>query len=167
MATVVDGNGTPGPARLLDDDICSCCSVGSAAQGQQVLTVYRDHRAGEVRDITVVRWGQDGNSAPRLLHDDQFVINGCPSNGPAIAAWKSRAVAAWFAAPGGQGRAQAAFSTDGGANFGKPVVLDPDAVGYVDALLLDDGSALVSWRARQPTVLIKNSEWRVSLRTQA
>ncbi|MGH3976787.1 MAG: hypothetical protein ACRDS9_26240 [Pseudonocardiaceae bacterium] len=149
MATVVDGNGTPGPERLLDDDICSCCSVGSAAQGQQVLTVYRDHRAGEVRDITVVRWGQDGSSAPRLLHDDQFVINGCPSNGPAIATWKSRAVAAWFAAPGGQGRAQAAFSTDGGANFGKPVVLDTDAVGYVDALLLDDGSALVSWRARQ------------------
>lgn len=42
-ATVVDGKGTPGPERLLDGDVCSCCSVGSAAQGQEVLTVYRDH----------------------------------------------------------------------------------------------------------------------------
>lgn len=149
MATVVDGNGTPGPERLLDGDVCSCCSVGSAAQGQEVLTVYRDHRAGEVRDIAVVHWGQDGASAPRLLYDDRFVINGCPSNGPAIARWRSQVVAAWFAAPGGQGRVQAAFSADAGASFGKPVLLDTDAVGYVDALLLDDGSALVSWRARQ------------------
>lgn len=58
-------------------------------------------------------------------------------------------VAAWFAAPGGPGRPLAAFSTDGGASFGKPVVLDTDALGYVDAFLLDDGSALVSWRARR------------------
>lgn len=94
MATVADGNGTPGRERLLDGDICSCCSVGSAAQGQEVLTVYRDHRAGEVRDIAVVCWGQDGSTVPRLLHDDRFVINGCPSNGPAIARQQSRAVSA-------------------------------------------------------------------------
>ncbi|MFQ5585183.1 MAG: hypothetical protein ACE5GL_12180, partial [Calditrichia bacterium] len=38
------------------------------------------------------------------------------------------------------------FSSDGGATFGQPVIVDDGhPIGRVDILLLQDGSALVSW----------------------
>mgnify|MGYP006300591039 CR=1 FL=1 len=41
---------------------------------------------------------------------------------------------------------QIAFSSDSGRHFGAPLVVDADApTGRVDAVLLNDGSALVSW----------------------
>jgi len=46
-------------------------------------------------------------------------------------------------------RVRATFSGDGGATFGEPVEIDGgNPAGRVDALLLEDGSALVSWLER-------------------
>jgi len=81
-----------------------------------------------------------------VLHDDGWQIDGCPVNGPALAADSNRVVAAWFTAPNGQPRVQVAFSDDSGGQFGAPLVVDDDGpTGRVDVVLLDDGSALVSW----------------------
>ncbi|MGH8646960.1 MAG: hypothetical protein ACREV4_03045 [Gammaproteobacteria bacterium] len=43
-----------------------------------------------------------------------------------------------------------AFSEDGGKSFGSPITVEGEAAaGFVDVLLLKDGAALVSWRARR------------------
>lgn len=147
MATVIDGSGKPGPELTVDADVCSCCETGMAAQGKDWLVAYRDHLPGEVRDIALAR-RRDGKLTHRGVHEDHWVIQGCPSNGPAVAWRGSRALVAWFAAADGTGRVKTAFSSDDGKTFGPPLEVDADANGYVDALFLDDGSGLVAWRGR-------------------
>lgn len=44
----------------------------------------------------------------------------------------------------GVGRVLTAFSHDGMKHFGKPIEVDANANGHADALLLEDGPALVA-----------------------
>jgi hypothetical protein len=56
---------------------------------------------------------------------------------------------AWFTAAGGVPRVSIAFSDDSATTFGEPVVVDDgEPAGRVDVVLLEDGSALVSWLER-------------------
>lgn len=75
-----------------------------------------------------------------------WVINGCPVNGPALAAVGENVAVAWFTAADDLPRVQVAFSEDEGRTFGAPFVVD-DArpKGRTDILLLPDRSALVLW----------------------
>ena len=130
----------------IDDRVCECCPTSAVRTAEGVLVAYRNRSENEVRNIGLARFDGEQWSAPYLLHDDGWQINGCPVNGPALAARGDRVVAAWFTAPNGQPRVQVAFSNDSGRHFGAPLVVDADApTGRVDAVLLDDGSALVSW----------------------
>jgi len=150
FSTVIDEKGNAAPEHSLDTDVCSCCPVDTAAEQDSLMTVYRDHLPGEVRDMSVIRWvaGQSPTEASNPVYNDGWVIEGCPSNGPALAIKGERVAAAWFTAKNGQGYVKAAFSENAGRNFAEPAVLDSNAAGYVDAALLDDGSVLVSWRSR-------------------
>ncbi|MGH9882414.1 MAG: hypothetical protein ACRD6N_13335, partial [Pyrinomonadaceae bacterium] len=77
---------------------------------------------------------------------DNWEINGCPVNGPSVAADERRVVVAWFTGAGDAPRVKLAFSQDAGATFGGPIEVDKgEAAGRVDVLLLPDGSALVCW----------------------
>jgi hypothetical protein len=82
---------------------------------------------------------------------DGWKIEGCPVNGPAIAAAGERVAVAWFTAAGGKPRVRFAWSTDGAASFAPAVDLDgAGSFGQVGVVLADDGTARVSWwRAAQ------------------
>jgi hypothetical protein len=82
---------------------------------------------------------------------DGWEINGCPVNGPSIAADGRRVAVAWFTAPKDAPAVKLAFSNDAGATFGQPIkVGGATPAGRVDLLMLPDGSALVSWLDRTP-----------------
>ncbi len=148
MATVIGKDWKPGAEIVLDSDMCSCCRSFTAVRGHDLITVFRDHTEGEIRDIGAVRWNTGGKVRGAPVHDDHWVLNGCPSNGPSVD-WAGRqTVAAWFTAADGHGKVKVSFSPDGGARFGEPIEVDADAAGYANAVVLDDGSALVSWRGR-------------------
>lgn len=148
MATLIRADGRASAEKTLDPDVCSCCETHTASNGNTLLTTYRDHLAGEVRDIALTRWNSKGVDSNGIVHADGWVIEGCPSNGPVVASRDARTMVAWFTAAGGVGRVKAAFSSDRGAHFDTPVELGTDANGYVDARLLEDGSAVVAWRGR-------------------
>ncbi|WP_221048844.1 sialidase family protein [Methylogaea oryzae] len=148
IATVMDAALRPGEEITLDSDVCSCCRSDTAAQGGELVTVYRDHAGSEVRDIAAARWNPAGEVRSGPVHVDGWVLNGCPSNGPAVDMRGAQAVVAWFTAADGAGRVRLAFSSDAGASFGDPIEVDSEAVGYADTVLLEDGSAMVSWRGR-------------------
>jgi len=148
MATLISAEGRPSAEITLDPDVCSCCETRTVAQGNTLLTAYRDHSTGEVRDIALTRWTPAGVRASGIVHADNWVIEGCPSNGPAVVSQSGQTVVAWFTAADGVGRVKAAFSADTGVHFGKPVELGAEANGYVEARLLADGSAIVAWRGR-------------------
>lgn len=138
-----------GPERLLDESVCECCQTAGAIAADGPVVLYRDRTDDEIRDIYVVRRVDGEWTEPAPVHADGWHINACPVNGPAIDADGERVVAAWFTGADPEGpRVLVAFSDDGGATFGPPVRLDEGgALGRVDVLLLDDGSALASWVA--------------------
>jgi hypothetical protein len=139
-------DGTLTEEALLDARVCECCQTSAAMSAAGPLVVYRDRSDKEIRDISIVR-GTDGKwSAPRPVATDNWQINGCPVNGPAIAAEGQRAAVAWFTSAGNVPRVKLAFSNDAGATFGAPIVVDDgNPVGRVDVLLLADGGAMVCW----------------------
>lgn len=148
MATVIDKQWRAGDDITLDNDVCSCCSVFTDAQGDDLVTVYRDRRAGEIRDTSAVRWNPKSVNSPILVHEDHWHIEGCPSNGPAVSLSKTHAAVAWFSAADGHGRVKLSFSHNRAKHFAAPIEIDTNASGYVNALLLNKNAALVIWRGR-------------------
>jgi hypothetical protein len=107
---------------------------------------YRDRRGDEVRDISVAWLAAGGWSEPAPVDPDGWRIEGCPVNGPAIDRCKGRLALAWFTMARDTARVKLAFSDDAGLEFGPAVRVDAgDPLGRVGVVLLEDGSALVSW----------------------
>lgn len=130
----------------LDTRACECCASGMTYGAEGPVIVYRDRTPKEVRDISWVRRTKTGWTKPRPVHNDTWTINGCPVNGPQIDAAGRTIAVAWFTAAENRGRALLAFSSDGGATFGKPIVIDDGTpVGRVDVVMLDADVAFVSW----------------------
>src|SRR5688572_14613585 len=142
----IDAEGKLSDEAQLDERVCECCQTSAALTSEGVIAVYRDRSQTEVRDIYSVRQGNGLWEAPRLVNADNWEINGCPVNGPSVAADARRVAVAWFTEAGQKPSVKVAFSADAGATFGGPVQVDDgEAAGRVDLLLLPDGSALVCW----------------------
>ncbi|MCB1042878.1 MAG: hypothetical protein KDC35_08060 [Acidobacteria bacterium] len=85
-----------GPEQQVDDHTCECCSTSLAARGQGLEVVYRNKTDDHVRDSYAATW-VDGNwTEGHAIQDDQWVIEGCPVNGPVNAPHGSQTARAWF-----------------------------------------------------------------------
>ena len=139
-------DGSVAGERALDPRACDCCPTSAVAVTGGILVAYRDRSTKEVRDIALLRREKGRWSKPYPLHADGWTLAGCPVNGPTLAADGDRVVAAWFTGAENEPRVLAAFSQDGGAHFGAPVIVDRAApIGRVEAVLLPDSTALVAW----------------------
>ncbi|MEM1205698.1 MAG: hypothetical protein AAGN66_20885 [Acidobacteriota bacterium] len=151
LRTANVGADSIGPEEVLDAKVCECCSTDAAATADGALVVYRDRSDDELRDIYAVRATPNGWSAPVPVAADGWRIQGCPVNGPAVAADGRRVATAWFTGADDRSRVLLAFSDDAGATFGPPLEVDAqDPLGRVDVALDDGGDALVLWLASAP-----------------
>jgi len=142
----IDANGNLSDEAQLDERVCECCQTSATVTSHGPIAVYRDRSQAEVRDIYIVRQVNGSWTNPQPVFADNWQINGCPVNGPAVAADGARVVVAWFTGAAGTSRVKVAFSQDAGATFTQPIhVDDGETLGRVDTLLLPDGSALVCW----------------------
>ena len=133
------------PDEPVDLSVCDCCQTGAAVTSEGPVLVYRDRTEGEIRDIYTVRRVDGAWTEPRAIHDDGWLLNACPVNGPAVDAEGRRVVVAWYTGSP-SARVLVAFSDDAGATFGAPIRADlGEPQGRVDVVLLDSGAALVSW----------------------
>lgn len=149
MHATLGRDGTLGDETVLDNRVCDCCQTDMARADGAVVVVYRDRSEKEVRDMSVVRFAEGRWSTPRRLASDGWQINGCPVNGPAVAAAGSSVAVAWFTAPEDKPRVAVAFSSDSGASFGAPIVVDDGRpLGRVDVVLREPATAVVSWLAQ-------------------
>ncbi len=158
QGAVIGAEGRPLLEQVIDSVACECCPTAAAVTARGPVVVYRDRalppdveRSGieysqeVVRDIALTRFEAGQWSAPRLVHADGWVFNGCPNNGPAVAARGERVVVAWMTGVGGRPAVYAAFSADAGDRFGAPIRIDDGkAVGQVTVALAGDG-AVVGW----------------------
>ena len=140
-------NGSLGPEVVVDGRTCDCCPTALAATpGKGALAIWRDRSDTEVRDMASARFTAGVWTPPKVVAQDDWVMPGCPVNGPALAVRGQRAVVAWFTEQGDRPRVQVAFSFDAGATFTTAFpVVEKSPLGRVGVVLLSDGSALVSW----------------------
>jgi len=130
----------------LDSDVCTCCQTAVAMTAEGVIVVYRDHLQGEIRDISTVRRVRGAWTSPHLVHRDGWRINGCPSDGPSIAASGDRVAVAWLTRAQDRPRIQLSFSTDSGRTFIDPVRIDDGSpLGRVSLANLDRDSVVACW----------------------
>jgi len=144
-------DGTLSKEAMLDARVCDCCQTSAARTAEGPVVVYRDRSDREMRDVSIVRLREGRWTEPQPVSSDNWEMHGCPVNGPAVAAAGNRVAVAWFTAANDVPRVKLAFSTDAGASFGKPVIIDDgNPLGRLEVVLLDDGSALVSWLESTP-----------------
>lgn len=148
-AASIAATGALGADEVVDDRTCDCCQTAGALTARGPVVVYRDRSAGEIRDITISRRTSGGWSAAAPVHSDNWQIDACPVNGPAIIAASDTVVVAWFTGARDTAKVQLAFSSDAGATFGPPVrVDDGNPVGRVALVFDAEGNALVAWVER-------------------
>jgi len=145
-SAVIDKNGQLSEELLIDNRVCSCCQTDAALVSTGPILVYRDRTEAEIRDISVVRLINGKWTEPQSVFNDNWEIYGCPVNGPAIDVKGDLAAVAWFTEANGVPKIKVAFSTNDGETFDHAVVIsDSNPAGRVDLIVLDDGSALISW----------------------
>ena len=132
----------------VDARVCDCCNTATAITSNGPIVVYRDRSEAklEIRNMSIVRWVDGQWTAPQTIGNDNWQLNGCPVNGPALDTQDGNVVVSWFTAADNDPRVLTAFSMNNGEQFGAPIRLDSgDAIGRVDTQFMDDRSALVSW----------------------
>jgi hypothetical protein len=129
----------------LDLRVCECCPTAVAVTSDGPIVAYRDRSPEEIRDIYVSRLENGKWTKGVAVHQDGWRINACPVNGPSLSARGQAVAIAWFQAKDDKPKAFAAFSSDSGRSFGRPIRLDEEAsLGRVDVELLTDGSAVAA-----------------------
>jgi hypothetical protein len=137
-------------SELLDSRVCDCCQTDAATTSGGPVVAYRDRTANEIRDTAIIRREGKHWTQPRDVGTDGWEIEGCPVNGPAVAARDRRVAVAWFTQAANRPRVKVAFSNDGGASFSAPTMIDSDLpLGRVGIVLDGNGDALVTWVAAE------------------
>jgi len=142
----LDASGNVIAREIVDELVCDCCQPDRAMTSSGPVVAYRDRTPEEIRDVVVRRnvggvW-QDAVATGA----DGWHIEGCPVNGPAIAASGERVAVAWFTAAGDTPRVRFARSSDGAATFEPAVDLDgAGSFGQVGLVLGADGTASATW----------------------
>ncbi len=161
LAREVRADGSLGPEHVVDERACDCCCTALAACGDVVVAAYRDRSPSEVRDIALARFAADAWAAPRALHDDGWEIDGCPVNGPSLAAHGARMGAAWYtAAGGGAGAVRAALGAPEELGATRPIAIDSGRpLGRAAAAFTSRGELAVAWLEDAGG----EAEWRLRL----
>jgi hypothetical protein len=145
----LDRTGAIVAREIVDELVCDCCQPDLAMTAAGPIVAYRDRTPDEIRDIVVRRYSDGVWSEPIAVAADGWHIEGCPVNGPAIAAAGDGVAVAWFTAAGNDPRVRFARSSDGARSFAPAVDIDgAGSFGQVGLLLERDGRALVTWWRR-------------------
>ncbi|MGH9593973.1 MAG: hypothetical protein ACRD5L_12845, partial [Bryobacteraceae bacterium] len=143
VRTVVGKDGKEIKEEQIDPDVCACCSTAVANSAKGLVVAYRDHAPADIRDISVIRLEKGKWGPPKNVHADNWKLDACPVNGPAIAAQGDRVAVVWHTAAQDTPRNQIAFSSDSGSTFANPVLVSTGrSQGFTSVVLDDNGGAI-------------------------
>ena len=146
-AAIMDTKGEVIQESVIDQRTCDCCQTDLTNTPEGPIVVYRDRDNTEVRDIMYSRLQDHGEwTDPKPVYQDEWLIGGCPVNGPAISSFGQGVAVAWFTLATKVPEVKVAFSRNSGGQFEAPFNLgNTEAMGRVDIELLNQNTALVSW----------------------
>ena len=139
--------------RVLDPRVCFCCSTAvlAAPNGRSWIS-YRDLEGKDLRNIGVVAREPDGSfTAPSVVSDDGWRIDGCPDSGPRMALAPAGGVwAVWF--DGASSGVFSAFAPAGKGFLPRSRLAAPEPGGAVpnhpEIAVLPDGAVVALYVSR-------------------
>ncbi|HTS30640.1 MAG TPA: hypothetical protein VMH81_32430 [Bryobacteraceae bacterium] len=156
----IDRQGRVTGGSFIDPITCECCPTSAAVTPRGPVVVYRGRQdppgtkpsevqgnRPTVRDIYITRLDRGRWTAAHKVHADNWVINACPDNGPAVDAVANAVAVAWWTRANGIPKVQVAFSYDAGETFGPAIRVDSGkGEGQVTLALLPGGKdAVIGW----------------------
>ena len=136
---------------VIDSFACDCCGTDVVATSQGPMVVYRDRTENEVRDITAAHLSDSAWRKPHPVGNDNWVIEGCPVNGPAIDSRGDNVVVAWYTRAQDRSRVNMAWSDNGGLEFSNTLeIAGSGTQGRVDVSMLGKSRAAISWLEVRP-----------------
>jgi len=143
-ARAISDSGQLSEEQILDTRTCDCCPVSmSRTSPDEFAVFYRDRSPLEMRDIAVARFSDGDWSEPSTVHEDGWMIEACPVNGPASDTMGETLGVSWFTLSEGKPTVQAAFSGDGGESFSDPLRIDLGNPGGRVALRMRSSEEMV------------------------
>ena len=122
---ILDGNEIKSE-NMLDDDVCTCCPTGAIQLPSGSAVVYRDRLPQEIRDISLVHLKNNAWSKPSRIEKDNWVMPGCPVNGPSIATNGNIIAVSRFTVIKNKAKIILRLFKDGQTASGKEITLDED-----------------------------------------
>ncbi len=140
-----DGGTSFAPNRRWVQGVCTCCRLAMALdQEQRPHLVWRHIFAGQIRDHAIGQLSHDGSFQQERLAFDEWRIEGCPHQGPALAIdHLDRRHAAWFTIRDNRGELRYARQ-DAPASKAASRLLDGQN-GMHPTLLVQGQTLLVAW----------------------
>ena len=130
----------------LDSSVCDCCQTSMTYTNKGPMVVYRDRSEEEVRDIYFTRNINEVWESPIPVHNDGWVIYGCPVNGPKVVSNSDNIAVSWFTVSDGIPKVNLSFSESYGSSFSSPIKInDLSAIGRVDTAFLNEKEVIVSY----------------------
>ena len=120
---ILDGNEIKSE-NMLDDDVCTCCPTGAIQLPSGSAVVYRDRLPQEIRDISLVHLKNNAWSKPSRIEKDNWVMPGCPVNGPSIATNGNIIAVSRFTVIKNKAKIILRLFKDGQTASGKEITLD-------------------------------------------
>jgi hypothetical protein len=152
LATSTDGGRTFSKNQKVASDACPCCKTSLAVAADGTLYAgWRQVLPGSYRHIAVASSTDGGTkfSAPVIVSDDRWMLQGCPVSGPSLsvdgASGSLKVV--WFAA--GEGDAPGVYFTeskDKGHSFSPRQLLSQETVRGTPALAGHDNNLIALWQ---------------------
>ena len=140
LATSTDGGRSFSANRKVASDACPCCKTSLAVAADGTLYAgWRQVLPGSFRHIAVASSTDGGTkfSAPVIVSDDHWMLQGCPVSGPSLSVDKASGLLTiiWFAA--GENSAPGLYfaeSKDKGHSFSPRQLLSQETVRGTPAL---------------------------------
>lgn len=151
IASSVDGGKTFSRNRKIASDACPCCKTALAvAADGTIYASWRQVLPGNFRHIAVAT-SNDGVanfSAPVIVSDDKWMLQGCPVSGPSLATDPNGALkVVWYAA--GEAGAPGLYfaeSRDGGRSFSPRALLMQESVKGTPAIAVGGHRTFAVWQ---------------------
>lgn len=163
VAHSTDGGKTFSPNRKVAENACPCCKTALAVSPDGTLYAgWRQVLPGNFRHIAVASSTDGGAnfSAPVIVSDDKWMLQGCPVSGPSLAADASGTLkVVWYAA--GEDAAPGLYfaeTRDKGRTFSPRSLLMQETVKGTPALVGTSDRAVAIWQGavgQQPETKVR------------
>lgn len=130
---------------LIDSFACQCCRTAISSDDKgNVSILFRDVLPGSVRDISISTSSDDGKtfSHASSFSNDNWIIHGCPEDGPSVSDNNKNTYATWFTGGRNKGMYYAELNNKNDVLFKKQI---SNNGRYIQLCLLPEGEKIIAY----------------------